>query len=94
MTHGFSAGTLYSVLPALTLGCLRVDVSTASTFQICIHFDVCMLMSVLPILFKSIFTSVPSIDRQGHQSDMRDDSAEILFQSFLYNMFVWSNKHC
>ena len=37
-----------------------------------------------------LFSSVQSLDQLGHQGDMRDDSAEILFQSFLQEVLVGS----
>ena len=44
-------------------------------------------MMVLKFLFGWLtnlrFSSVQSLDRQGRRRDMRNDSAEILFQSFL-----------
>ena len=36
------------------------------------------------------FCSVQSLDRLGRRGDMRDDSAEIFFQSFLQEIFVSS----
>ena len=36
------------------------------------------------------FSSVQSLDQLGHHGGMRDDSAEVLFQSFL-QVAVWSN---
>ena len=36
------------------------------------------------------FSSVQSLDRLGLQGDMRDDSAEMLFQSFLQEALVSS----
>ena len=39
------------------------------------------------------FSSVQSLDRLGRREDMRDDSAEILFQSFLQETTV-SSCHC
>ena len=37
------------------------------------------------------FSSVPSLDKLGCRGDMRDDSAEILFQSFLLEALVGSS---
>ena len=37
------------------------------------------------------FSSVQSLDRVGRRGDMRDDSAEILFQSFLREALVSSS---
>ena len=38
------------------------------------------------------FSSVQSLDPLGHQGDMRDDSAEILFQSFLQEALLSSSS--
>ena len=38
------------------------------------------------------FSSVQSLDPLGHQEDMRDDSAEILFQSFLQEALLSSSS--
>ena len=47
----------------------------------------------LHLPFGSPFSSVQSRDRSGHCRDMRDDSAEIFFQSFLQEALV-SRQRC
>ena len=45
----------------------------------------------LPLQSDRLFSSFQSIDRSGRRGDMRDDSAEILFQSFLREALVSSS---
>ena len=47
------------------------------------------MMFYIPV--EVLLSSVQSTDRLGRRTDMRDDSAEILFQSFLQEVLVSSS---
>ena len=50
-----------------------------------------LLILVLSNKLCTQFSSVQSLDQLGHHGDMRNDSAEILFQSFLQKALVSSS---
>ena len=46
----------------------------------------------IPVSTTIMFSSVQSLDRLDRRGDIRDDSAEILFQSFLQEVIVSSSS--
>ena len=50
-----------------------------------------MMIIIIESCYISVNSSVQSLDRQGRRGDMRDDLAEVLFQSCLQKALVSSS---
>ena len=67
-------------------GCLQQNHARDAVTSL--TFDACILVISNLTDYRLMFSSVQSLDRLGRRGDTRDDSAEILFQSFLREAIV------
>ena len=67
-------------------GCLQQNHARDAVTSL--TFDACLLVISNLTDYRLTFSSVQSLDRLGRRGDTRDDSAEILFQSFLREAIV------
>ena len=73
-------GSIYTAVCIICLSsrCLEKARCTVAPFSLCL----CVIL---------IFSSVQSLDRLGRRGDIRDDSAEILLQTFLQEALMSSS---